>query len=89
MYFNNPVTTDEGLANLQNAVASGKLGEFEVSGPLKIIDRPATTPVVSTVESTAATAATSTTSSQKGDYLPYLPRETGGVGLVTMIAVCT
>lgn len=67
VYLNNPVTTDEGLANLQSAVASGKLGEFEVSGPLKIIDRPATTPVVSTVESTAATAATSTSSSQKGD----------------------
>lgn len=73
VYFNTPVTTDRGLANLQNAVASGNLGEFNVSGPLKIVDRenrPTTTLVVSTVESTvatAATAATSTTSSQKGD----------------------
>ena len=67
VYFNTPVTTDRGLANLQKAVANGNLGEFKVSGPLKIVDRENRPTVVSTVESTAATAATSTTSSQKGD----------------------
>lgn len=67
VYFNTPVTTDGGLANLQNAVDSGNLGQFKVRRSLNILDREnrvTTTPIVSTTESTAVT---STISNKKGD----------------------
>lgn len=68
VYFNTPVTTVGGLATLQNAVDSGKLGQFKVRrGSLNILDREnrvTTTPIVSTTESTAVT---STISNKKGD----------------------
>lgn len=66
VYFNTPVTTDGGLANLKNAVDGGDLGQFQVRS-LNILDREnrvTTTPTVSTTESTAVS---STISNKKGD----------------------